>query len=244
MLQHFFVSPGVIQAGEICLSGPLVHQMQRVLRLGPGDRVVLLDDTGWAYEVELTGSSHDSVAAQHVRRWQPQTEPSVAITLYQALPKGHQFDLILQKATEMGVATIVPLITQRCIARGQGNLQRWHRIVREAAEQSGRARLPQVEATQPFAATCAAPPEGTLALLACLGPAARPLREALQPCRATAPREIRLYIGPEGGFAPQELQQARAAGIELVSLGPRVLRTETAALALLSLVLYELGDTA
>ncbi|MFH1086934.1 MAG: RsmE family RNA methyltransferase, partial [Chloroflexota bacterium] len=119
---------------------------------------------------------------------------------------------------------------------------RWRRIAQEAAEQAGRARLPEVLAPMPFARTCEPPPPATLGLIACLHPAARPLRAVLE---AVAPEEcqaVRLYIGPEGDFAPDEVARALQAGLVPISLGPRILRAETAPLAVLSVLLYALGE--
>ena len=170
------------------------------------------------------------------------------MVLYQALPKRRKFDWILQKGTELGVCTFVPLVTERCVrARGKRDeghkLARWRRIVAEAAEQSGRAHLPRVLQATPFAEACQAPPRDTLGLMASVGDETVPLSKALRSLEdAPHLREVRLYVGPEGGFAPREVALARDAGIVLVSLGPRVLRTETAGLVALSAVLYALGD--
>jgi len=227
-----------------------------VLRLRPSDRIVLLDDSGWAYEVELDRVTRGLATGHIVGAWEPRTEPSARLVLYQALPKRRRFDWILQKGTELGVSTFVPILTERCVGgrgeRGDDHrLARWRRIVSEAAEQSGRAHLPRVLQVTPFAEACEAPPSDALALMASVGGEAVPLSEALrsledaaQPREDAAPhlREVRLYVGPEGGFAPREVALAREAGIVPVSLGPRILRTETAGLVALSAVLYALGD--
>lgn len=255
-MHRFFVSPECLRDGRVSLTGSLGRQLSRVLRLRPSDHIVLLDDSGWAYEVELDRVTRGLATGHIVGAWEPRTEPSARLVLYQALPKRRKFDWILQKGTELGVSTFVPLVTERCVrARGKRDeghkLARWRRIVAEAAEQSGRARLPRVLQVTPFAEACEAPPRDTLALMASVGGEAVPLSKALRSLKDVAPhlrvaaphlREVRLYVGPEGGFAPREVALAREAGIVLVSLGPRILRTETAGLVALSAVLYALGD--
>lgn len=255
-MHRFFVSPECLRDGRVSLTGSLGRQLSRVLRLRPSDHIVLLDDSGWAYEVELDRVTRGLATGHIVGAWEPRTEPSARLVLYQALPKGRKFDWILQKGTELGVSTFVPLVTERCVrARGKRDeghkLARWRRIVAEAAEQSGRAHLPRVLQVTPFAEACEAPPSDALALMASVGDEAVPLSKALRSLEDAAPhlrvaaphlREVRLYVGPEGGFAPREVALAREAGIVLVSLGPRILRTETAGLVALSAVLYALGD--
>ena len=246
-MQRFFVPPETLSSERITLRGPLAHQIARVLRMAAGERLVLLDNSGAAYTVVLDKVTPAGVQAHVEARWQPQTEPSVAVTLYQAIPKGKRWEWVLQKGTELGVTRFVPLVTAHSVVRlspqeAQGRLARWREIVREAAEQAGRARLPEVEAPHPFEAACQAPPAGALALLACLDVAAQPLRQVLAAVRDDALQEVRLYIGPEGGFAAQEIAQAAAVGIRPISLGPRILRSETAPLAALSALLYALGE--
>ncbi|TEU09317.1 MAG: 16S rRNA (uracil(1498)-N(3))-methyltransferase [Anaerolineales bacterium] len=248
-MHRFFVSPECLRDGRVSLTGSLGRQLSRVLRLRPSDHIVLLDDSGWAYEVELDRVTRGVATGHIVGAWEPRTEPSARLVLYQALPKRRKFDWILQKGTELGVSTFVPILTERCVGgRGERGderrLARWRRIVAEAAEQSGRARLPRVLQVTPFADACQAPPSDALALMASVGDEAVPLSEALRSLEDAEPhlREVRLYVGPEGGFAPGEVAMAREAGIVLVSLGPRILRTETAGLVALSAVLYALGD--
>ena len=247
-MHRFFVSPECLQGETISLTGPLARRLSRVLRLCPGDQVILLDDSGWAYKVELEGVGPDQVAAHLVGASQPQTEPSTRLLLYQALPKAKKLDWVLQKGTELGVSTFVPLLAQRSVVRreerdAERKLARWRRIVTEAAEQSGRARLPKVLPPRSFVEACETPPPGALALMARVGDEAMPLGRALRPLLdRAAPLEVRLFVGPEGGFSPGEVARARQAGIVPVSLGPRVLRTETAGLVALSAILYALGD--
>ena len=241
-MQRFFVPPEWLAADPVVLTGPLAHQLSRVLRLAPGEQIILLDDTGWAYEALLEHVAPERALARIVARTQPRTEPRVHLTLCQALIAEQKLDWVLQKGVELGVSTFVPLATQRSLpARaGANKLARWQRIVTEAAEQSGRARLPRVEAPRAFA-DCLPPPEDALALIGWVDAEAEPLGQVLH-ALASPPSRVWLFIGPEGGFAPDEVQWARAAGVRAVSFGPRTLRTETAGLAATSALLYALGD--
>ena len=248
-MHRFFVSPECLRDESVSLTGSLGRRLSSVLRLRPSDHIVLLDDSGWAYEVELDRVTRGLATGRIVGAWEPRTEPSARLVLYQALPKRRKFDWILQKGTELGVSAFVPLVTERCVGgRGERDadhrLGRWRRIVAEAAEQSGRARLPRVLQVTPFTEACETPPIDTLALMAAVGDEAVSLGEAVHSRQDVGShlQEVRLYVGPEGGFAPSEVALARDAGIVVVSLGPRVLRTETAGLVALSAVLYALGD--
>jgi 16S rRNA (uracil1498-N3)-methyltransferase len=250
-MHRFFVSPAALQCAPVILTGPLAGQLCHVLRLRTGAHIVLLDGSGWAYEVELQAVTPNRTVAHIVDKWQPQTEPRVRLVLYQALLKEHKFDWVLQKGTELGVTAFVPLITERAVVRPAGaeetKLARWQRVVTEAAEQSGRARLPQVLPPLPFSQACAPPPMGTLAMLAWVSEGTFPLGQVLRTYgseahAAGALKEVRLYIGPEGDFTLAEAASAQQAGIMPISLGPRILRTETAGLVAFAAILQALGE--
>ncbi|NLD71571.1 MAG: 16S rRNA (uracil(1498)-N(3))-methyltransferase [Chloroflexi bacterium] len=252
-MHRFFVPPewlaGRNVGDEVHLAGPVARQLARVLRARPGEHIALLDDTGWAVEAVLQALAPGAATARIVSRTIPPTEPRLELTLYQALPKHRKFDWILQKGTELGVSTFVPLITRHSdVRRGERSpdhkVERWQRILGEAAEQSGRTRRPRVLGVQAFEEACEAPPEGVLALMPYEGEQEQSLAAVLQRHAAAPPRGVRLYIGPEGGYDPQEVAWARDRGVERVSLGPRILRAETAALAAVAIVLYALGDAA
>lgn len=245
MAHRFFVDFPLTPGETISLPAPIAHQASRVLRLRAGATIVLLDGGGREYPVELTdlaaqGGSGMVGAGRPVR-----TEPRVAVTLYAAPLKGDHFAYTLQKATEIGAAAFVPISTRRTVAEGVGDakVERWRRIVREAAEQSGRGRLPIVGAPIPFAEACQH---------AAIDPALIPWEEATGVSVATAIAHSRdvivtaarlgLFIGPEGGFTPEEIALARGHGIVPVTLGPRILRAETAAVVATTLALAALGE--
>jgi 16S rRNA (uracil1498-N3)-methyltransferase len=247
-VQRFFVPAEWLQRDPVVLTGETAHQITRVLRMRPGDECLLLDDSGWAYRLVLEGLGPDRVTGRVVERLQPDTEPTVLLWLHQALLPERKMDWVLQKGTELGVAVFAPIATERSVhgrkdAVDEAKLGRWRRIVREAAEQSGRARLPELRPPEPLAAACArAAREDTLDLMAAVDPGALPLRLALSALNARSFRQIHLFIGPEGGFSPAEAERARRAGIVPVSLGPRVLRTETAGMVALAAILYARGE--
>lgn len=247
-MHRFFVPPDWLREESVRLTGSVARQLSQVLRMQPGDHIVLLDNSGLAHEVELHAVESDLVIAHVVATSQPRSEPRVVSVLYQALPKARKFEWVLQKGTELGISAFVPLITQRCLWKGaeqvtERRITRWRRIVTEAAEQSGRVRLPRVSPAMSFADVCRASiPVDVLALMAWVGEGATLLGDLLRCPDNLPPREIRLLVGPEGGFAPGEVELARRAGIVPVSLGPRVLRTETVGLVAFSIMLYALGE--
>ena len=247
-LNRFFVPHDVFSGDEVRLEGDLVHRLSRVLRLEAGAAVVLLDGSGLEYETRLDAVGPQRVTGTVVGRRPGRPEPRVRLVLYQSLVKGERFDWVLEKGTEMGVAAFVPLLSRRNVVRAApgrlGRPERWRRVVREAAEQCGRSVLPELlppegleQALADAAGLRLLPWEGEEALgLAAALRRARPALEAVQ--RPT----VAVLIGPEGGFADDEVTLAREAGAQVVSLGRRILRSETAGIVAAAAVLYELGE--
>jgi 16S rRNA (uracil1498-N3)-methyltransferase len=245
MRRHrFFVAPERLVADPVRLDGDLAHQLSRVLRLSRGDEIELLDNTGTAWVTRLDEVSPRLCLATRLRAYRPATEPRIPMVLYQGLPKGQKLDLVLQKATELGASRLVPVTTARStpVDRAEGaRTTRWRRILQEAAEQSGRARIPELGPTLTLSEALADVRPDDLSLIGDIDGDARPIHAALD----AGPREpacVRLFVGPEGGFEPEEVREARARGVVSVSLGPRTLRTETAGLVLLAVVGYALGE--
>jgi 16S rRNA (uracil1498-N3)-methyltransferase len=192
-------------------------------------------------------ASEDFVAGRIVETSAISTESPVAITLAQGLPKGRKFELIIQKAVELGVERIVPLAMARTVVRLEGKrasekLERWRRIAREAAKQCRRTFLPEVEPLSGLEAFLEAlgPPRPAQMRLLLWEEASEPLRELLS--RSGSPEAIICIVGPEGGIEPEEASLATRAGFAPASLGPRILRTETAPLALLAILQHTFGD--
>ncbi len=246
-MRRFFVPPGLLAGRQDNLPPQLARRLATVLRLKRGDRLLLADGAGRDYEVELTAVSPRSAAAVVVAQRPSPPEPSLELVLYQSTIRPQRFELVLEKGTELGVSRFVPVISGRARVRtrspagegGSPRLQRWLRIVTEAAEQSGRGRVPAVDSPLPFEEAVRSAPG--LLLLPWEGERAQGLRSYLRSL-GDRPQVVSLFIGPEGGFAEDEVRLARDAGCAPVSLGPRILRSETAGIVAAALVMHELGE--
>jgi 16S rRNA (uracil1498-N3)-methyltransferase len=253
-LHRFFVPRGLLGGPRVALTGEQAHQISRVLRLKIGDRVVLLDGAGHEYRVRLDDVRSSAVTGDvdDVRASRP--EPRLQVTLYQALVLRDRFETVMQKGTEVGVSRFVPVWCERsAVPRGDQidakRLERWRRIVTEAAEQCERGRVPEILPPVRFTEALEQAAGGP-ALLALERETERSLQAGLRAAldqrltdndgKSTA--SLGLLVGPEGGFSSTEVAAAREAGVITVSLGPRILRTETAGPVLAALALYEAGD--
>lgn len=236
-LHRFFLTPEQFNNTNIVVQGEIAHQLQRVLRLPIGAKVILLDGIGNQYPSEVASYNKTSAQLCIIEKQPSEGEPNIQIQLFQALLKGEKFDFVLQKGTELGVSSFVPVLMERCIsdAVNLNKVERWHKIVREAAEQSRRGILPLVaERLTPFAQVVTQA-EGDLKLLA-WEEATLPLKQVLY--NAKSPASVNIIIGPEGGITPSEAALAQAHGFQSVSLGSRILRAETAGAIVAALTLY------
>lgn len=232
-MRRFFLPPEGFEGNRFRLTGKDAHHAIRVLRLRVGEPLVLLDGKGGAFwgtietiDAEVTGTMTGPAPSA--------PELPLPITLAPALLKGEKFDWVLQKSTELGVHRIQPLLCERCVAQGkEGKLARWQGIAREAAEQSERLLVPEVRSPLPLSKL---PFEGTV--LYCAERGGAPLPQVLH---SLTPERLTAVIGPEGGFSPREDEWLRERGALPVSLGSRILRAETASLAILSMLLYRFG---
>ncbi len=216
--------------GEVRLDDAQSHRLRSVLRLRPGDGLAVFDGRGGEWEATVAAVAAEGVRLAIGQPLEALPEPPVAVTLLCAFPRGQRGDWIVEKATELGVAAITPLASDRAVMQpGEGRVERWRRIASEAAEQCGRASLP---------AFGEEPPAGALRLIADPG-AARTVAEALAGVSA-APIAVAIYIGPEGGWTPEERERLIGEGALAVSLGPRRLRVETAAIVTLTQTLSAL----
>jgi 16S rRNA (uracil1498-N3)-methyltransferase len=243
-VHRFFVPPESRSDRSVIISGDIAHQIARVLRLRANEEIVLIpadapDAVEW--RVRLVAVEARAVRGEIVAERSALPEPTCAVTLCAALLKGERFDWLLQKATELGVAAVQPVVTAHTIRKigpddGRA-LERWRRIVTEAAEQSGRGRVPAMRGPVPLGALAdavAAP-----LFVAHETVAARTLAAAL-PANADC---AAIVIGPEGGFSDTEVERLVAeVGAIPVSLGPRVLRAETAAITAVTLVMAETAN--
>jgi 16S rRNA (uracil1498-N3)-methyltransferase len=248
-MYRFFVSHESFSGETVQVTErTLVHHLRDVLRLHPGDTAILLDNTGWEYETVLHEVEMKQVTGQILQRRLCPHEPRTKITLYQAVLKGERFEWALQKGTEIGVSAFVPVLSERCVVLNATELSprklgRWEKIIQAAAEQSRRGRMPPLLPAMLFVVACEQVQRaGTVAFIP-WEEGGMPIRQALEEAgRDRPPFNVALFIGPEGGFAPTEVQLARDYGILPVSLGPRILRAETAGVVAAAVVLYQYGD--
>lgn len=242
---RFFVSESGFKDQNVRLSAEQAHQVCHVLRLKAGDGIVVLDNAGSEYDLTLTTVTKREAIGQITGKRPATGEPKVQITLFQSLLAREKFEWVLQKGTEVGVTRFIPMQTERSIARARQidakKLTRWQRIVTEAAEQSHRGRIPEIEEAATWDQVLSQLGHFDRSLIAATSGQTRSLKEALRP-DDKPPSSVAVLIGPEGGFSDDEVRQTRESGAVPIGLGPRILRTETAAMVLPALILHELGD--
>ncbi len=241
-MHHFFVGPDQIGEDEIRITGEDVNHIRNVLRIRPGEQISVSDGASVTYRAEVSGMGEDFVTAKILWAQEADTELPCRITLLQALPKSDKMALIIQKAVELGVSEIVPMATDRAVVkldekRAAAKVSRWNAIAQSAAKQAMRSIVPDVRPVMGFpdavaytaAFDCRVIPyeraEGI--------EHTRELFSSIRPGDSVA-----VYIGPEGGFTQEEIALARVSSIEPVTLGRRILRTETAGMTVLSILLY------
>jgi 16S rRNA (uracil1498-N3)-methyltransferase len=246
---RFFIPPEWINERQVTLIEGTAHQIRHVLRMRAGDRLIVLDNSGWEREVELTRVAKSVVMGHVIEERLATGEPRTKISLYQGVLKAQKFEWVLQKGTELGLIEFIPVVCERSVIGDledvDRKLGRWARIIREAAEQSGRGRLPMLRPATLYSQACQrAIRSGGLALVPWESEKSTSLKSALTAGEdeEDRPFSISIFIGPEGGLTQDEMEAARRYGLRSVSLGPRILRAETAGVAAASAILYELGD--
>ncbi|UCD53113.1 MAG: 16S rRNA (uracil(1498)-N(3))-methyltransferase [Phycisphaerales bacterium] len=244
-MHRFFVSKSGFEDQEVRLSAEQAHQVCHVLRLQAGAAMIVLDNAGYEYDVTLTTVTKREVTGRVTGKRHSSGEPRLRITLFQSLLAREKFEWVLQKGTEVGVARFVPVQTERSIARAKRidakKLTRWRRILTEAAEQSHRGLIPEIEEATTWNEALSKFGDFDRALIAATSGRTCSLKEAVRP-DDNLPASIAILVGPEGGFSDDEVRQACAGGAVPVGLGPRILRTETAAMVLSAITLHELGE--
>jgi 16S rRNA (uracil1498-N3)-methyltransferase len=238
-----------VEGGRVTITGSDVRHIGRVLRLGPGAMVACVDGTGRELTARIKEINNNAVVCEITAETVSAAEPPVQVTLCQGLPKGDKMELIIQKCCELGVHRIIPVNCARTVVQLDAKKAvqrqvRWQRVAEEAAKQARRGNIPRVVELTDFSAALCQVPTGALALLPWEEEGQAGFKAALRESRRAKPDnpEIWLFIGPEGGFTTEEANLARQAGCRTVTMGPRILRTETAAITALALVMYELGD--
>ncbi len=236
--RRFFIG-GVHEPGDtVEVAGPDARKIRAVLRLKEGDALELIDSAGSIFASDIV-DARDGVRAQLRERVASPERERLCIDVAQGIPKGQKMDFVIEKVSELGVRRIVPLLSQRVQgAPGDGKIERWRRIAKSAAEQCGRHDIAEVAEPVRFDALLSTFGEYDAVLFPWeVASGAQPLRELL-PALIDGTHRILVVIGPEGGFSHEEAEGAARAGARVVSLGSRILRTETAALVLIAIVQY------
>ena len=251
-MHRFFVPASWIRGNEVAISGPQAHQIARVLRMRPGDKMIVLDNSGWEIHTRLTQVEQNAVKGEVIRRRLSAAEPRTKISLYQGVLKSNSFEFCLQKGTEVGIVEFTPVVAERCVIRDldavERKTRRWEWIMQEAAEQSRRGRKPALCPAAFFLQACEqARNSGGLSLIPWEEGSLPNLHTVLRDIPAgqgqsRPPLTINLFIGPEGGLTPGEVAQAQRYGLIPVTLGPRILRAETAGIVAAAAILYEFHD--
>ena len=239
-MTRFFVDPEVLDGQTVILTGENAAHA-RVLRLKAGEEVLLCDGGGREALCCVTDSE---MTLEVLSCQQSKTEPAVSVSVYMAFPKADKLEHVIQKATELGAAEIVAFPTSRCVSRPdekslKKKLERWQKIAASAAEQSGRGRIPQVVVLGSYKEALSRAAQAKCAILLYENERATTLKMALEAEPLTT---VSILSGPEGGLEVKEVEQAKEAGLQICTLGSRILRCETAPLCALSAVMYSAGE--
>ncbi|MBQ8392099.1 MAG: 16S rRNA (uracil(1498)-N(3))-methyltransferase [Clostridia bacterium] len=240
-MANFYIDKSDITENTATITGEEAQHISRVLRMKKGDEVTLCDGEGNFYEAVLEEFSEKTVTAAIRSSREAETEPETKITIFQGVPKNPKLETIVQKATEIGVVRIVPVNTVRAVAKldKSAKVDRLRKIAKEAAKQSKRGIIPYVNDAVSFKEAVKMASEADLALIPYEEEREVSLKKALS---GKKPKTVAVMIGPEGGFDKDEINLAKENGITSVTLGKRILRTETAPLAVSAAILYELGE--
>ncbi|WP_304509314.1 16S rRNA (uracil(1498)-N(3))-methyltransferase [Anaerotignum sp.] len=241
-MPKFFVEAYQIQNNLIHMTGEDAKHIKTVLRSREGEEITVCDGMGTDYFCRISALD-EGVTAEIIRSQPCQSEPKTRITLYQGLPKADKMELIIQKCVELGVDRIVAVSTERCIVKldkkEEKKLERWQKIAESAAKQSGRGKIPQIA---PKVLRFSQAVEEVKTLSGAIIPYEKEENRGIRSfVEGFVGEEIGVFIGPEGGFTEEEIQAAMDAGVLPVTLGKRILRTETAGMAAIAILLYELG---
>lgn len=242
-MQRYFILPTQVENDRIMIIGDDVHHIKNVMRFKPGDECICCAEDGNDYLVEIESLYPDKIVTRIKKTTPSIGEPFVKVTIAQAMPKGDKWEWVLQKGTEIGAIRFVPFISKRTIVKidprkQDKKLDRWRKIVKEAAEQAHRGKIPEVSVPLSWKECLKEAKKADQAWI-CYEKGGKPLKSLW-----TDPslRNIFIIIGPEGGFTEQEISDALEYGIQPITLGPRILRTETAPLVALTAILFASND--
>ena len=243
-MNRFFIDPSAIQGNQVEIPTEVSRQIRKVLRLKEGTHICLLDNQGFAYESKIHYLDENSLTVSIICQRKAEGEPTIPVTLFIALTQREKFEWILQKCTEAGVCCFIPVITARSIVRNPkdvlSKMERWNKIIQEASEQCERGLVPQLKPPVFYKEAINKPLSETVKIFFWEDEDQnQTLSQLIEPQRKTI-SDVALFIGPEGGFSPEEAILAKDAGWNMVSLGKRIFRMETAAIAASILTLYEI----
>lgn len=243
-MSRFFVPPESINGNKVIVTGKEAHHIVDVMRLNVSDAVSIFDGRGAEYAGIIEDVRPRAVTIRIAGVRKEAGAKARRFTLIQAVPKKDKMDYIVEKATELGIDIIMPVITSRTIPQWSADkmgahLRRWQTLAKEAAKQCGRSDVPRVDIPVDLASALSAVKGNGIKLMAALTDGARPLKGVLKGLRQG---DVAIAIGPEGDFTPEEVAAAKREGFSVVDLGARVLKSDTAGLALLAMVDYELSE--
>lgn len=260
-MNRFFFQKNKLINGHIVIEGEDVIHISKVLRLAEGDQMVLCDGDGFDYISEIKAIDKTFVKAEVLEKKVAISEPTMETTLFQGIPKGDKMDLIIQKSVEMGISRIVPVLMHRSIVKidnekdGRKKQERWQRIAMEAAKQSGRGSIPEVTVPVSFKEALKMSDHIDYKILPYEKEESLSIKKSindfLDGARAKAGNMddssrmnvlVAIMVGPEGGFEVKEVEKAMNDGFKPVTLGKRILRTETAGFVALACIMYEFNE--
>lgn len=245
-MKRFFAEPSQISGTQIRITGPDVNHIRNVLRMKPGDTVWVSDKEKKEYNCLIGQMSEEEILLQIVYVQESDFELPGRLILFQCLPKGDKMEWIIQKAVELGVSEIVPVAGSRCVVRLDAKkavrkTERWQQIAESAAKQSRRLKIPRIHAVVSFREALELAEECQVKLIPY--ELEKDMSRTGAILRAIEPgQDIAVFIGPEGGFSTDEATAAAEAGVQPITLGKRILRTETAGLAILSVLMFQLEE--
>lgn len=245
-MHKFFIPVENFCDDQVIINGDDVKHIYKVLRLSNGDRISVNNCKGKEFIGEIANINKECVTVNILEEIQLNNESPVSITLYQGLPKSSKMDFIVQKSVEIGLTAIVPVVTERVISKSDVSefkkTDRWVRIALEACKQCKRSVIPQVSSPINFDDMLQRIDSADLIVVPYENEENFGIRTMLREINKPGIKSIAVIIGPEGGFEEEEILKLKSAGAYIVTLGPRILRTETAGLVTASILMYELGD--
>lgn len=243
-MPKFFVPHTNVTENSIVIDSEDVAHITKVLRLKVGDEINVCDGRGIDYTAKISETEKKRIICDIVSSQKSETESNISVTLFQGLPKASKMEYIIQKTTELGITRIVPCVMSRCVVKLSDGVckkvERWQKVAQEAAKQSGRGIVPEVTMPMTFDEAVLEMKKADIAFAPYECETENTLKSVLTSCEK--PLTVSFMVGPEGGYDPAETEKLKNEDISTVTLGKRILRTETAGEAVLAMTMYEIGD--